>query len=277
MGVLIKIAGAKFADPYIIDKVDIPADDPIIPDEPVEPVYLTDYPVQDTLKGLYDLGYATERGTFYNHANPDLVPTLVELTADGGKFTEEANYVTISGNTNKCRIDTGILPKFANNPVTYVALFSVPSATGVNHWRPIIGCRRNTSDGDKGVDLLNGCAEYCTGGKAYLSKNATNTTGFIHTAHFVVLALTFSTTGYTLYRYTNNALDTLYSDTVSIEFGTTTADAIKIGGDSVSNGAADANISLAAIHEGVLDYDQLKSVCEFVYKYGKNTKGLSIE
>lgn len=240
--------------------------------DPDNPYTIDEYPVTDGLKGLYDFGSATEKGSLYNHANPSLVPALVELTTDGAKWTEEENYATFSGNTNKCRVDTGILPNFANT-VTYVALCSVPAGQSKT-LRPIIGNRRNTSAGNKGVDLQNGIVEYCTGGVAQLS--GTIAENQINTDNFVILAATASTAGYALYRYTNNALVELASDTVAIDFGATTNDAIKIGGNAVGNGVADAHISLAAIHEGVMTDEQLESICAFVKNYGEQ-KGLTIE
>ena len=312
MGILIKCAGSTFAPKYVIDTVEIPdieceheydnacdaecnlcgATRAVTHNyvdgfcticgkkDPNKVWTIAEYPVTDGLKGLYDFGSATENGSLYNHANPALVPTLTEITADGGKWTEEANYATFSGNTNKCRVDTGILPNFANT-VTYVALCSVP-AGGSTTLRPIIGNRRNTSAGNKGVDLANGIVEYCTGGVAQLS--GTLAENQINTDNFIILAATVSTNGYALYRYTNNSLDELASKTVTIDFGTTTSDAVKIGGNSVGNGAADTHISLAAIHEGditggvegVTVYDKLLEICAFVKTYGKQ-KGLTIE
>lgn len=270
MGKLIRIAGVTFADEYILDTVELP-DEPIVPDvpdEPIVPVTIADYPVQDGLKGLYDFGSATENGSLYNHANPSLVPTLDEITADGAKWTEQGSYATFSGSSNKCRINTGIMPDFANT-VTYVALFRVVAPNGGVVWRPIIGNRRNTSVGNKGADLRNGVVDY---GYGEIDPNLA-----IFSDKFIILVATASSSGYALYRYTNGSLNELASDTVTINTGITANDAIKIGGNAVGNTSADADISLAAIHEGAMTDEQLEDICQFVYDYGTNTKGLTIE
>ena len=161
-----------------------------------------------------------------------------------------------------------------SNPIAYVALFSVPERL-----RTIIGNRRNNSPSAVGLDMQNGIVEYCVDKVAKASGKVANNDAII-TDNFIILAMTASTTGYALYRYTNNALNELARDnTVAIDgwpypFA---SDGIKIGGCGLSAGYSDAYISLAAIHEGVLTYTQLESICEFVYKYGKNTKGLTIE
>ena len=99
MGVLIKITGAHFKDPYIIKKVDIPEDDPVIPDvpdEPIIPVTIADYPVYDTtLKGLYDLG-GTEEASLVNHADGATATAAVVGTVD---FTD-GRFAKFSGKAN---------------------------------------------------------------------------------------------------------------------------------------------------------------------------------
>lgn len=300
MGVLIKIDGANFDKDHIIGKVDI------IPEcqheydnacdtdcnlcgftrevthdydengyctvcgqrDPNKPYTLAEYPVTDGLKGLYDFGSATENGSLYNHADPSLVPTLVELTADGGKWTEEANYATFSGGTNKCRVDTNI-KSVLGNKVAWVALFSVPTG-----FRPIVGCRRvmgSATTAKYGVDLYNDRVEYIADGKWYEEVYDNG----INSDNFAILALTADTNGWKVYRYTNGAL-VLWDEYVGVLDPWTVNEPICIGGDRLSNSRGDAHISLAAIHEGVMTDEQLESICQFVKDYGEQ-KGLTIE
>lgn len=221
------------------------------------------YPVQDTLKGLYDLG-GTQKASLVNHAPAGVTPTFY------GTYDADGSAVKFTGRTNSNFLDTGlkIVPE---NTVTIVALFSVPTG-----FRTIIGCRFNNSPVAGGMSLLNKNIIYCVDGTAKLEAFDA-----INSNNFAILALQASTQDSVgvckVWRYTNGSL----SDPLVDYSGAITdwSDAItnwRIGGDKMSSSHDDAYISLAAIHEGVLTDEQLESVCEFVKVYGEQ-KGLTIE
>ena len=275
MGVLIKIAGAKFVDPYIIDKVDIPEDDPVIPDvpdEPIIPVTIEDYPVQDTtLKGLYDLG-SGEDGTndsLVNHGDATANTSATEFY--GTTHTISEDYVTFNGNS-KQRMLTYLRMPLAK-ALTTVVLFRVQSGN-----RVLIGNRNaGTDTWQWGVNLFNNGVEVGIDGSLHPTGDFT---AINSSKDFAILAMTVDGNGVRVVRYTNGRLDELLDIDGVVDSwmsSATTGNALAIGGYGASNGnQSSADISLAAIHEGVLNDDQLESICEFVELYGKQ-KGLTIE
>lgn len=262
MGVLIKIEGANFNDKYIIEKVEIPD----VPDEPVIPVEIEDYPVQDTLAGLYALG-GTEEDTLVNHA-PD--PKNEQDESLQGSYEVADGYVNFKGSkagTN--RMLTYIRSKLSST-VTLVALFSVPDGGSYGN-RVIMGNRGGGTDASAvGVSMLNDCVRFATNG-AITEKDYPTP---ILSDNFAILALTIDPNGCRVVRYTNGSLTTLVDYEGAINaWGT---NAIQIGGDSSSNAYDPAKISLAAIHEGAVTDEQLTEICAFVKQYGEQ-KGLTIE
>lgn len=271
MGVLIKIDGVTFDPKNIIDTVEIP-DEPIVPDEPVVPVTIADYPVTDTLKGLYDLG-GTAEASLVNHAPEPHVNTTAEKF--DGTYAVADDYITFSGATNSTRMHTYLrLP--LDHGLTYIAMFSVPTNA-----RVLIG---NRSAGGAatayGVTLRNDGVEFGNNG-TYVIR----TFPAINSDNFAILAMTVDENGLRVVRYTNDALIApLYNsaddtDFVSIDkwAAGSSGNAIGIAGYSQSGNAHyDADISLAAIHEGVLTDEQLTEICAFVKNYGEQ-KGLTIE
>ena len=264
MGFLIKIDGAAFDEKYVIGKVDVP-DEPIVP---VIPVEIADYPVQDGLQGLYDLG-GTAEATLTNHAqNPTYQPSGGTPKLEGA-YEMADNYVTFSGVANKCRMATYLrLP--LDGGLTFVALFSATASDGVSN-RPIISNRSTTG----GIGLGNHQFEYVE--KAVNEKEVY--ADRVGTSDFTILAMTADTSGYKVCRYSSGELKD-----VGVIAGNTdkctgidawSTNAIQIGGDSTGTPYTTARISLAAIHTGKLTDEQLESVCKFVYKYGKQ-KGLTI-
>lgn len=282
MGVLFKINGAKFTAPYIIDTVDTP-DEPIVPDEPIIPVTIEDYPVQDTLKGLYDLGTAmvSEDNTVINHA-PSASPATATLDADGEPYDMGEGYVTFVGSTTKSRLECGLTTNLSTEGgITVVALFSTPSGS-----RPIVGNRRATSTaGDAdivGFNLQNDLVQ--VGDPSLTSTKGVKTIQFdnrVNTANaetFAILTMRATPNGIVVKRYTNGGLTNVlnYEGVVTAWVSSgSTANKIQIGG-CTSNGSDTSHISLAAIHEGVVTDEQLTEICAFVKQYGEQ-KGLTVE
>ena len=96
MGVLIKIDGVIFDPEYIIGAVDVPD----------EPVTIAEYPVQDTLMGLYDLG-GTLEDSLVNRAPADNVTAETEVAAlpSPTTLTDDsvtANYVQWHAERSAC-------------------------------------------------------------------------------------------------------------------------------------------------------------------------------
>lgn len=261
MGVLIKIDGVTFNEKYIIDKVDVPEDEPIVP------VTIEDYPVQDTLKGLYDLG-GTAEASLVNHAPEPQVNDGDEKLDSGCEVKED--YITFSGVANVGRMLTYLrLP--LTNGLTYVALFSVPS-----------GERLVLSNKGSKVACLS-----LSNKMAVIGKNNT-TYGIpfdapINSNNFAIVALRATTSGVMVDRYTNGALARvpLVVDGTKVNayegvVDTWDNNAVQIGGAGTTASLDTAHISLAAIHEGAMTDDQLTDICEFVKNYGEQ-KGLTIE
>lgn len=272
MGVLIKIDGATFNEKYIIDKVEVPDDEPVVPDEPIVPVTITDYPVQDGLKGLYDLG-GTQEASLVNHAPEPHINTADEKI--DGTYTVADDYIAFSGATNTTRMHTYLRLPLANS-LTYIVLFRAPTNA-----RVLIGNRSaGGSANSSGVSLRNDGVEFGNNG-AYVAR----TFPAINSDKFAILAMTVDENGLRVVRYTNDALSApLYNsaddpDFVSIDPWLTgsTGNAVAIAGYGMANNAGhDADIALAAIHEGVMTDEQLTEICAFVKAYGEQ-KGLTIE
>lgn len=288
MGKLIRINGVTFDPKYILKTIELP-DEPVIPDEPIVPVTIADYPVQDGLKGLYDLGrydgLGNENDPLENHAPNGTNAVL----ADGNTWTVGDDYAIFSGKTNVSRVITNIQLTLENT-VTFVALFRVPTGR-----RPLIGNRRGTGSTatNFGLDLLNTEVHLCVGGKAQAYAFDTP----INSDNFAILALRATTSGVMVDRYTNGVLTRVpfvsttdgtkmdcYEGVVDAWATNVTANVFKIGGNTLSNTDGDAHISLAAIHEGditggvegVTVEDKLLEICQFVKAYGEE-KGLTIE
>ena len=234
------------------------------------PVTIADYPVQDGLQGLYDLG-GTAEASVTNHAkNPTYTPTSTPQLE--GAYEMADNYVTFTGAGNSCRMSTYLRIPLVEEGLTYVALFSVTEAGGKSD-RPIIS--NCNGSGGVGFRLGNCGVRYVSNGVAYAPPNYTYDTPIV-LDKFAILAVTFDANGYRVVCYTNNQLVEWDSkDTVITDWG---GGALQLGGESsASTSTATARISLAAIHTGKLTDAQLEEVCEFVYDYGTNTKGLDIE
>ena len=253
------------------DEPDVP-DDPVIPDGPVE---LVDYPVQDGLQGLYDLG-GTPEATLVNHAqNPTYTPTAASKLE--GSYEMDDNYVAFSGATNTSRMPTYLrLPQ--SDGLTYIVLFRVASGA-----RVLLGNRSGASTAaGNGVSLRNDGVEFGKSG-TYTTpsfKVGDTPVSINSTDKFAILAMTTTANELRVARYTSGALNApLYHFEGDIDTWTSgsSGNAICIGGyGKSSNAYADADIALTAIHTGVLNDKQLESVCKFVYDYGTQ-KGLTIE
>lgn len=268
MGKLIRIKGVTFDEEYILKTIELPdepvvPDVPDVPDEPVVPVSIDDYPVQDTLLGLYDLGLydglGNDNNSLTNHApEPHINDTDPKL--DVGCTVEE-KWVTFSGASNKGRMLT-YLPGNLANQITYVAMFSTSG------WRMIIG---NKGSAGIGLGMRSNDAVF---GRNAVTVEPDYEGGSVYSDNFVILALTATTEGVRAFRYTNGQLTTLLDDKGVVDsWG---SNKFQIGGDSTTTAYDPARISLAAIHEGAMTDDQLESICEFVKKYGEQ-KGLIIE
>lgn len=264
MGVLIKIDGVKFDDKYILKKVDVPEDDTIAPDEPVVPVTIADYPVTDTLVGLYDLG-GTEEASLVNHAPEPHVNTNDENLV--GTYTVEDGYIRFTGKLADTRMHTYIPSNLANG-VTLVALFSLPNIADGKH-RAIISNRRAGTGTSTGLTLLNNGVQFDEGG-----TTITKPVAFTISENFVVRAVTATPNGVRVVTYTDNGFETLLEYEGSITEWTTNV--WQIGGNGTGNTGEDANIALAAMHEGDMTDEQLADICAFVREYGKQ-KGLVVE
>ena len=237
-----------------------------------DPDYLytiADYPVNDTtLKGLYDLG-GTAEASVVNHApTPHINTKATELY---GTVTVNEDYCTFTGTAAQAKVLTYLRMPLAN-AITAVVLFRVQSKKSV-----LIGNRSGDSTSTGwGVNLLNDSVEFGYNG----SNVVTDEKRFpaINSDNFAILAMTAHENGVRVVRYTNGALDELLDLEGEVTpWGTgSTGNAIQIGGYGASNYSNARDISLAAIHEGVLTDPQLKSICEFVKVYGEQ-KGLTIE
>lgn len=232
-----------------------------------DPNDIRSYPVYDTsLKGLYALG-GTADASLVNHAPEPHVNDGTE--AFSGEYCEvEDNYVTFSGLAKEATMHTYLrLP--LESGITTVILFSVPYVAGAtSNGRPLFS---NKSSGAANLTLTNYNVAY--------AKNATANTvafegGMINSENFAILAMTADVNGFRVVRYSNGRLNEIAECGEAIDVWTTNA--IQIGGNSTSTKCGTANISLAAIHEGVLSDPQLESICEFVKEYGEG-KGLTIE
>ena len=261
MGVLIKIDGATFNEKYIIDKVDVPEDEPIIP------VTIADYPVTDGLKGLYDLG-GTAEATLVNHAPTPHINTADEKLESPVVVSED--YCTFTGTANTSRFLT-YLRMPLENAITAVVLFRVQDGL-----RPILSNRTGGSTANAvGVTIMNDRVLYGKDGNAEPSAISF---AQINSSNFAILAMSVSAERVDAYRYTNGALNNLgyFEGAVNPWLTGSTGNAIQIGGTGKTDGYQDADISLAAIHEGVMTEEQLTEICSFVKTYGKQ-KGLTIE
>lgn len=305
MGVLIKIDGVTFDPKHVIDTVDLP--DPDCEHEydnacdaecnlcgatravthnyvdgfcticgkkdPNKVWTIDDYPVQDTLKGLYDLGLydglGNDNDSLVNHAPEPHINTAAE--AFDGSCTVKDDYITFSGATNTNRMHTYLRLPF-DGKLSAVVLFRVQSGN-----RMLIGNRTAGGSGKgSGVNLRNDGVEFGSGG-----THITEAFSAINSDNFAILAMTVDESGILrVVRYTNGALSDLYTSAGSVDEwsnDTSAGNAVQIGGYGVSGNAnGDADISLAAIHTGKLDDEQLESICEFVKTYGEQ-KGLTIE
>ena len=298
MGILIKCAGSTFAPKYVIDTVEIPdveceheydnacdaecnlcgATRAVTHDyvdgycticgkkDPNKVWTIAEYPVKAGLKGLYDLG-GTAEDSLVNHAPEPHVNTAAEKI--DGTYVVKDDYITFSGATNSTRFHTYLrLP--AENAITYVSLFRVPSGA-----RVLIG-NRTGSDASwaSGVNLRNDAVEYGENG-----THVIKTFPAINGDNFAVLAMTAEVDGLRVVRYTDGMLNELYTSDGAIDGwgGGPTGNAVAIAGYGKSSAAnADADIALTAIHEGVLTDEQLTEICQFVKTYGEQ-KGLIIE
>lgn len=294
MGILIKCEGATFDPKYVIDTVDLP--DPECEHEydnacdaecnlcgatrtvthnyvdgycticgkkdPNKVWTIGEYPVTDTLKGLYDLG-GTQEASLVNHA-----PNATNTSDVTGTVVYADSYATFSGKANASRINTHIQIPLANT-VTFVALFSVPTGR-----RPLIGNRIGTGTSASGLDLLNTSVHTCTDSVSSAHDFKTP----INSSNFAILAMVADTNDYRVLRYSNGSLVLVdsYDGTISDWLANFDSMAFKLGGDQTSNGYDTAHISLAAIHEGAVTEEQLENICKFVYEYGTQ-KGLTIE
>ena len=288
MGVLIVCKDALFDEENVFGKVQIKE-----PDVPAEPKTIADYPVQDGLQGLYDLGedygLVNENDLWspINYAPTDAYYQPTDTPQFAGNCNIEENYVTFSGKGSDARMHTYLrIPLVAgatdgydgHNGLTYVALFSVPGGTLKE--RPIIG---NRTSSIPNLSLTNAHVFFARNG-ASVTNCVFGGDGAINSNAFVILAMTADANGFKVMRYKDGALDTvpLVVDGVKVNAYEGVVDAwsnlaIQIGGNSTSTNYADAHISLAAVHTGKLTDEQLEEVCEFVYDYGKNTKDLDIE
>lgn len=218
------------------------------------------YPVKATLMGLYNLG-GTLDGSLINHApEPHINTAAVELQGD---VVVSEDYCTFDGMTNQNRMTT-----YLRIPSAYSAilLFRVPTGE-----RVLVGNRSgSTGTTGFGVSLYNSKALFGTN-DAITQREFTA----INSNNFAILAITaygHDTNGTVrVARYTNGALSTLVNFTGDVEpwLGGSTGNAICIGGFNRSNDEDAADISLAAIHEGVLDDEQLAEICAFVKAYGE--------
>ena len=236
--------------------------------DPGKPYEITEYPVQDGLQGLYDLGGTAEE-TVVNHA---LSPTYLPdggVPALAGTYAVEDNYVTFSGNANASRMHTYLRLPLTSDGLTVVTLFSIPSATSTLQERALISNRNASS----GFALRNGSVMFGKDSVTQTPKFDNNVV--VGTDSFAILAMTLDANGCRVVRYSNGAINSVFEHTDGVDAWTNNA--IQIGGDGTGTPYADANISLAAIHTGVLTDEQLEEICEFVYEYGTKTKGLTIE
>lgn len=268
MGVLIKIDGVTFDEKYIIKKVDVPEDEPIVPDEPVVPVTIADYPVTNGLKGLYDLG-GTAEATLVNHAPTPHINTADEKLESTVVVDEDC--CTFTGAANKCRFLT-YLRMPLENAITAVVLFRVQDGL-----RPILSNRTGGDTSEAvGVTIMNDRVLYGKDGN--VEPSAISFAQINSNTSFAILAMSVSAERVDVYRYTNDALNNLghFEGAVNPWLTGSTGNAVQIGGTGKSDAYQDADISLAAIHEGVLTDEQLEEVCEFVKTYGEQ-KGLTIE
>ena len=278
MGVLIRIKGAHFTDPYILRKVDIP-DVPDVPDEPIVPVTIADYPVQDGLQGLYDLG-GTD--SVVNAArNPTVSPIggTAKLDFTGGGYVSD-DYATFTGQVNKSRLATYLRLPLASK-ITAVVLFRVPTGQDTVTPRPLISNRSGGQSVDAfGVTLSHKGVLFAATGDTYENPTTLSFTPIEDDNKFAILALSVATDGLKVYRYTDDKLNNLVNYTEKALNGWTTGstgNALIFGGAGNSNGGNSIDVSLASVHTGDVTDAQLESICEFVYNYGKNTKGLTIE
>lgn len=299
MGILIKCEGTTFDKKYIIDTVELP--DPECEHEydnacdaecnlcgatrtvthnyvdgycticgkkdPNKVWTIAEYPVQDTLKGLYDFG-GTAEASVVNHAPTPHINTADVALHKPENITISEDYCTFTGNTTTSKVLTYLRMPLAN-AVTAVALFRVPEGV-----REIVA----NSTGGSGVtsigfSLLNDRLSFGVNG-ALTSRTFTA----INSDNFAILAVTVEPNGCRVERYTNGGLVNLvdFEGTVEAWQAGSTGNAIQIGGGGKSNIYPDADISLAAVHEGVLTDEQLESICQFVKNYGEQ-KGLTIE
>ena len=300
MGILIKCEGATFDKKYVIDTVELP--DPDCPHEydndcdaecnlcgatrivthnyvggyctvcgkkdPDKVWAIDEYPVTDTLKGLYDLG-GTVEASLVNHA-PNPVATGAP-SISGDTHTVSEDYITFNGESKNRMMPTLPMHKLENG-IVLVALFSTPTGTQT---RPLISNRRaGTGARYVGMGLYSDRVEIAVEGAT--TAGVYNFDEPVHSNNFAILAFSGNTSGYRVVRYSNGTLTTLLEYTGSVNGWETNT--FQIGGDGTGNvyPNAPAHISLAAIHEGDVTAKQLESICEFVKAYGEQ-KGLTIE
>lgn len=243
------------------------------------------YPVQDTLKGLYDLG-SGEDGTndsLANHA-PNPVATGTP-SINGDTHTVHEDYITFDG-AGKNRM-TPMLPTHAlENGIALIALFS-NDATG-SIARPLISNRRATASAREcGMALYNDRVAIAVEGEdtpaTFTFKDP------IYTDNFAILAFVGDTNGFRVLRYSNGALANVefkrgnaadageYMEEYVGSVNGWNTNVFQIGGDGTGNSFyTPTSISLAAIHEGVVTNKQLMQISQFVKAYGEQ-KGLTIE
>ena len=222
------------------------------------------YPVTDTLFGLYDLG-GTVDATLVNHAPEPHVNTQDESIV--GTYTVADGYIHFTGALATTRIHTYI-PSDLANQVTLVALFALPNIGDGGH-RAIISNRRAGTGTSTGLTLLNNGVQFDEGGTVI-----TKPVAYESSENFVVRAVTATPNGVRVVTYTDNGFETLLEYEGSITEWSTNV--WQIGGNGTGNIGEDANIALAAMHEGDMTDEQLESICAFVKAYGEQ-KGLTVE
>ena len=231
---------------------------------------LNDYPVTDTLIGLYDLGGTADASLANRSAEVGGTDgTDHSKTPDLQGATVSEDWVTFTGLANQSRMLTYVPTSLTAETITLVALFSVPAGqTPLN--RVIIGNRGgSTATTQMGISLWNDGVRFGSNGKLTTKSFAS-----INSNNFAILALTMDESHIRVVRYSNSGVTTLLEYEGHIEAWTNRY--FVLGGDSTSTGGGTAHISLAAIHKGDMKDEQLEEICRFVKTYGEK-KGLTIE
>lgn len=239
-----------------------------------DPYHIDNYPVQDTLSGLFVLGGTKEESLVNHNKKSTTTPSEILHTTPQVEYGD--NYVEFGGNATN-RIATEVVANITEG-ITWVALFKVPKNA-----RTIVGTRRGSGDTKTGMSLRNDSINICINKKSNLEDFNQK----INSDNFSIVAMTATPDWCRVVRYFNEELiidDPLlyYEGPIDVwelksMYQGKNLNAVMIGGEQgTGNVYSSACISMVALHDGIISDEDLAKICDFMYVHGTR-RGLTIE